>query len=265
MANSNKSSFAKVGFTVLVGVAVITAAFIYIGGLRGNGPITYIETYYDKGVSGLAVGSTVNLRGVKIGEVKEISFVGCKYDVDEINSARIYIKMAINHRLLGYEGSDAVTDEEMQETLEGLVQKGLRATVTSSGITGLSRMEVDFYPPEKASQIEKLSWRPRYVFIPPQMSLLDSFSDSATKVMNQINRIDLNAISSNIAISVDSIAKATESLKVMMEVRQGDIDKICDDLIETANSLKEASQELKQNPSLLIRERRARALPETER
>ena len=267
MAHDNKASYTLIGFTVLIAVAAIVGTLIYLGGLRDGGAETIVETYYNKGVSGLSVGSPVNLRGVKIGEVREISFIGVKYpEVGELDAARIYIKMALSHEKCGVSGECAEdVDILARQFFDRLIAKGLRATVTSSGITGLSRIELDFYSPEKANSAEQLAWRPRDIFIPPQIGLLDSFSDSATKVMNQINKMDLNAAWSNIASSVKSLAMATDSARITMENRQADLEKIFDDFSEAMRSIKELTAEVRRNPSLLFRDRQRSALPETER
>ena len=263
---ANKTSFTKIGMTVIVGVAAIVLAFIYFGGMRGKGPTVCFETYYTKGVSGLSVGSAVNIRGVKVGEVKEISFIGSQYDdLPQLDTARIYILMEVDYHQVGYDDEEIpATRREEREFFESLVKMGLRATVTSSGITGLSRMELDFYPPEEASPIEELAWTPENIYIPAQFSFLDSFSDSATKVMNQINKMDIETISSNISAAVDSIARSTETLRTMMDVRQADLEKICDDLEETTANVRDLAAEVKRNPSLLLRERLPRRVEETE-
>ena len=67
MANENHASYAKVGLTVVAGVAAIIGTLIYIGGVKDTGGEILIETCYDKPVSGLSVGSAVNFRGVKVG------------------------------------------------------------------------------------------------------------------------------------------------------------------------------------------------------
>ena len=67
------------GFTVVVGFAAVVAALVYFGGMRGRGDEFLAEMYYDAPVSGLSVGSEVNVRGIKVGEGKSISFIGADY------------------------------------------------------------------------------------------------------------------------------------------------------------------------------------------
>ena len=94
MAKDSHASYTRIGITVVVGVVAIVATLIYLGGMRGRGHEILVETYYDKPVAGLSVGSVVNFRGVKIGEVREISFVRNKYVVEGEDGSRILILMA---------------------------------------------------------------------------------------------------------------------------------------------------------------------------
>ena len=122
---SNHANYAKIGFTVVLGIVATVAVLVYLGGAVGDDDIFYAETYYDTSVSGLSVGSAVNFRGVKVGEVKEISFVGAKYEgVPWADAQRIYIRMALFSKSLG---------PDARNKTEEFVKRGMRATVTASG------------------------------------------------------------------------------------------------------------------------------------
>ena len=262
MANDNHTSYRRIGFTVFVGAIAIVLSLIYLGGVRGRDDEILAETYYDKPVSGLSVGSVVNFRGVRVGEVREISFIGNKYDVAGADNSRIYIKMALNGRTLGLAD---LSQEEIRDVLANLVKTfNMRATVTTSGITGLSRIELNYHRPEQLTEHRPVAWMPRYAFIPPQESLLDNISDAATKILNQINQMDLSAAWSNVTVSVESLARTASAAQLMLESRQNDIDRMLDNLSSTAGNIKDMASELKHNPSLLIRDRKPTRLEETE-
>ena len=262
MANDNHTSYRRIGFTVFVGAIAIVLSLIYLGGVRGRGDEILAETYYDKPVSGLSVGSAVNFRGVKVGEVREISFIGSKYDVSGADNSRIYIQMALDGRALGV---GDLSQEEIREMLANLVKAfNMRATVTTSGITGLSRIELNYHHLEQLTEHRPVTWTPRLAFIPPQESLLDNISDAATKILNQINQMDLSAAWSNVTVAVESLARTSCSLQTMLESRRNDINRMLDDLSSTAGNIKQMASELRLNPSLLIRDRKPARLEETE-
>ena len=251
---SNHANYAKIGFTVVLGIVATVAVLVYLGGAVGDDDIFYVETYYDTSVSGLSVGSAVNFRGVKVGEVKEISFVGAKYvGVSWADAQRIYIRMALFSKSLG---------PDARNKTEEFVKRGLRATVTASGVTGLSRVELDTQ--RGRPQPAPLQWKPENMYVPSYPSLLDSFSDSATKVMNEINRMDIASAWSNVSATVESAAQATEGIRTIIDSAREGVGRIVEEAAEAATSLRAMAEELRRNPSLAIRERKAAPLDETE-
>ena len=261
MASDNHASYTRIGFTVFAGAIAIVLSLIYLGGIRGRGDEIIVETCYDKPVSGLSVGSVVNFRGVKVGEVREIGFIGDKYEVEGPDNSRIYIEMALSRRQLGLPVED---EEDFIARIAELVEKlGLRASVSSSGITGLSRIECDLNLGPDRPEPSHISWKPRHAYIPSKISLLDNFSVAATKVMNQINQMDLKSAWSNVQTIVETVASMAETVNTMVETRQADLERIAENLSMASESVKEVTRELRQNPSLLVRERIPDRLDET--
>ena len=251
--SANKANYATIGLTVVAGTIAIIGTLVYLGGAGDREERVYAETYSDNSVSGLSVGSTVNFRGVKIGEVKEITFVGNKYPyVQPQDARRIYISMSFRRKDLGYYDGQ----------FSRLVKAGLRATVTASGITGLSRIELDMAKDNAPAYMPP--WKTDNPYIPSAVSLLASFSDSATKVMDQINKMDIAAAWSNVHSSVESFAMAASGVMTTIETSRADLERMLDDFTETAASLKTTASELMRNPSLLLRERVPEPLDETE-
>ena len=258
MASEGKTSYTKIGFIVVAGIVAVAGSLFYFGGVRGNGDLVYAETCFDRSVSGLSVGSAVNFRGVKIGEVKEISFVGNKYNVRGDDNLRVYIKMGFpRSRLTAYEDEGVGADEALGYMVESV---GIRATVSASGVTGLSRIELDAAPDFPAIQP---SWTPEYAYIPPKPSFIDSFSDSATRVMDQINRMDIASVWSNVSASVESLARLSDGVKSTLEASRSDAERIIGNLSSTAAAVRDLVERLRENPSLLIREHEEQRLPET--
>ena len=258
MASEGKTSYTKIGFIVVAGIVAVAGSLFYFGGVRGNGDLVYAETCFDRSVSGLSVGSAVNFRGVRIGEVKEISFVGNKYHVRGDDNLRVYIKMGFpRSRLTAYEDEGVSADEALGYMVESV---GIRATVSASGVTGLSRIELDAAPDFPAIQP---SWTPEYAYIPPKPSLIDNFSDSATRVMDQINRMDIAGVWSNVSASVESLARLSDGVKSTLESSRSDAERIIGNLSGTAAAVRDLVERLRENPSLLIREHEEQRLPET--
>jgi len=261
MAGEGHASYAKVGLTVVLGVAAVAGLLIYFGGAGRDTCVFQAETYYDDPVSGLSVGSEVNFRGVKVGEVREISFIGCHYeDVDEPDRQKIYIRMAFDSKLARLD-----TSEDPEELLRSLVSKGLRATVSASGVTGLSRMELNMPKDGSAQPVPPVSWRPELVCIPPAPSVLQSFSDAATQVMNKMKQMDFSSAWSNVSSVAESFSEISRNMSGLVEGQKAGIDSILLSVDQAARSLKEFADAVRENPSLLLRPRDPDPLPETSR
>ena len=120
MAESMHANYGRIGFAVVAAVAAIVGTLIYLGGAGGDNDVVYAETYYDNPVTGLSVGSDVNLRGVKVGEVREISFIGSEYEeADGRDVPKIYILIAFTARKMR-----RAQDEDAEEHLRAPSRRG---------------------------------------------------------------------------------------------------------------------------------------------
>lgn len=257
MANDNQANYARIGFFIIVGIALILGTLVWLGGFGANKNEFLVETYFPNDVSGLDVGSSVNFRGVRVGSVKRISFIGAEYDVTVPEDGRkIYVLLALDQRLfrLNHAGSP-------EKMLASFVSKGLHATVSASGVTGLSHIELNF--PKGRVPDERVSWKTRRVTIPPAPSILQSAADSATQILDQINRMDLLAAWTNAVSTLENANAAINSLSTLLESNGGNINEILDNLREASSSLRDFAIEVKSNPSILLRSNDPDRLPET--
>ena len=258
MAADNHASYAKVGFTVIAGLAAVVAALLYFGGFTRGGDESLAETYYDSSVSGLSVGSEVNFRGVKVGTVKSIGFIGVDYpEATGADRRKIRIVMSFNNKLA--RPSDGASS---LDAMRAFVKRGMRATVSPSGITGLSKIELNF-PLIDADKETKLSWVPEYFCIPPAPSMLEGFADSATKILNHIKDMDLASVCSNLASVVESSAKTVADISAIVESQRPGVDAIMTNLESASRAAKDLLEAVRDEPSLLLRSREYSPLPET--
>ena len=260
MANDNKPRYARIGFTVLLGVAAIAGALIYLGGFGGRNMEYLVESYYDKPVSGLSVGSAVNFRGVKVGEVRDIMMVRPRSaDFTAADMQRIRILIALNLQRMGFTAKP--DEDELRRMMESYVEHGLRATVSSSGITGLSRIELNMV--QNPPPVAKLTWIPRNPLIPPAPSLIDSFSDVAKRVMSQIDKMDFVSVWSNVQSIAESTSRMMENVDTLIESQKSNLGSMLQNVTEASARLDELSHRLEENPSLLLRPADPEPLPET--
>lgn len=257
MAKDNSASYAKIGFIVILGLAAIVATVAYFGGWADGSDEILIETYYNYPVSGLSAGSPITFRGVKVGSVKEVSFVGRYYPAaNEADREKIHIVFSVDTDLMGL-GRYA----SAEHSLEQKVKLGLRATVRSNGITGLSRLELDY--PRTPHDPAPISWIPRNIMIPPAPSMFENFADSLTRTVNHLNRMNLPALGSNLTEIVESTAKLTSDLDILVVSSAPQINVILENLSAVSASLREFADEIRETPSLLLRSRDNEPLEET--
>jgi len=258
MASDNHANYGRIGFTVFLGAFALAIALIRLAGVGARDRVIMVETYYDNPVSGLSVGSAVNFRGVKIGEVREIDFVGAIYDDEDMTTndmQRVIITMALDCKRLDINLSEAET------ILQKFIDAGIRATISSNPVTGMSRVE--FNIPPTPLPIAEIKWKPRYILVPPQPSLMESLSTSMTRALNAFNRIDINGVWSNISVIAESSANLTKDVSDLVRDERANLSEIFRNVESASSSVDDLARTLKSNPSLLLRENDPERLPET--
>ena len=259
MIQDNKASYAKIGFFIVVGVALIVGTLVYLGGAGAASHEFPAETFFSDSVSGLDVGSAVNLRGVRVGSVKRISFIGAEYlGASREDRKKIYVGLSLDTRL--FRVGD---DRKPRQVLSDMVAHGLHATVSSSGVTGLSHIELNF--PKSEVKEETHDWQAENVLIPPAPSILQSAEDSARHILNQLDQVDLVAAWTNILDVTRNASAALENLNATLSAEQGGISEIVGNVRDASQSLRDFADAVRDNPASLLRPYDYPRLQETSR
>ena len=166
------------------------------------------------------------------------------------------MQIALDSRLMGVPDDDAV-----YENIERMIAKGLHARVSASGVTGLSKLEVD-YPRSKIVD-KPISWKPRTPCVPPAPSILQSASDSAQQILDQINRMDLVNFWTNAVGCLSSANDLLANSASLVGAQQGAIGEIISNLRDASVNLRDFSQQIKDNPGALLRNNEPEPLSET--
>lgn len=258
MANDNHANYAKIGFFIVVGALLIVGTLIRLGGFGSKNYEFPAETYFTDSVSGLEVGSAVNLRGVRVGSVKRISFVGAEYEeASKEDGRRIYVLLTFDTRLFRLGES-----RKPAQVLQAMVDHGLHATVSASGVTGLSHIELNF-PKGEVKGEKKPVWKPEHVYIPPAPSILQSAADSAQQILGQLNRMDFVEAYSNVLGVAKEATEALGNFNTVLTSEQGGISDILSNVREASASLRDFADQVKANPSSILRSYTPERLEET--
>ena len=263
MANETQASYAKIGFFIVVGVALIVGALVRLGSSGAAEHEFAAETFFSDSVSGLDVGSAVNLRGVRVGKVGRISFIGSEYaDAGREDRRKIYVELTLDARQFRIMGDARSPEQVLRDMVTPRADRpGLHATVSASGVTGLSHIELNF--PKVELREETHDWRENKILIPPAPSILQSAADSARNILRQIDSIDIVAAWSNVLSVTQNASSALESLNATLSAEQGNIAEIVGNVREASSSLSDFMNEIKGNPARLIWTRTPERLDET--
>jgi phospholipid/cholesterol/gamma-HCH transport system substrate-binding protein/paraquat-inducible protein B len=194
---SEEARYVRVGAFVFGGIALVVAGVLLFGGgrLLARKPVL-VETVFEESVQGLDVGSPVKLRGVQLGTVSEITFVGDVYDVssapDPLREGRlVLVRMALRP------SSDQPQDPQSQaERMRRLVDAGMRLRMTPLGITGTFFLQADFVDPAKFPPIP-LSFEPEGVYVPSAPSTITQLSGAAERLISRIDALDVEGLLTN--------------------------------------------------------------------
>ena len=230
--NENKANFAKIGFFVLAGAALIVLAIGIAGARTFNKKVVEAETYFAESVTGLDLGSPVKYRGVPVGEVKRIGFVYSEYGkrkndpLTQAGAHQVLVVMALDPERFGL-----LDDQAADKELRTLVQQGLRVKIASSGVTGLSFLELDYFAqPSDVVEDYPLTWQPANPFIPSTPSTMTYLKRAVDDVFVKLSAIDLRALGDEMLVTLyllqntlnktDVAALSAEATKLLSELRE---------------------------------------------
>jgi len=206
---SERVSRFRIGLFVIVGVAIIVAA-LFLFGIRDAFRPTYkFETYTTNDVEGLAVGSSVKLRGVEIGKVTEIGFSWNIYGPGS-QPRCIIVRCAVQQHIA------PIGEMDFEKEVEAAVASGLRAVVQAEGITGssvvaLQQMDPAQYPPLK------VTWTPKYWYVPAAPSQLGRLLAAVDKTLGNLSKLDVAGLT-------DKLGHALQSADVLLQkLSQADV------------------------------------------
>jgi ABC-type transporter Mla subunit MlaD len=250
--NENKANYAKIGFFVLTGFALLLVVIGIAGARVISKQVTLAETYFDESVTGLDIGSPVKYRGVPVGEVSRIGFVFSEYGDPALDQqtpdgvSQILVVMALDPNKFS-----PLKHHNPAVVLSRLVKDGMRVKIAASGVTGLSFLELDYTPASglPAARTPPVSWQPKNIYIPSTPSTMAAFKKSIDDVFVKLSQINIQALGDAL-IDTLSLVK-TKLSRVDVDALSGEAQSLLGDLRATNRSLQSllAAPELKTLPA----------------
>jgi ABC-type transporter Mla subunit MlaD len=180
---SAKTHNFRIGLFVLAAAALLVAALFAIGLKAYFGQHDIYETYVTGKVENLSVGALVKLRGVTIGKVSAIEFIGTEYS--QFKEQYVLIQFEVPKGTIWSAGSEPV-----QKVLDQEIASGLRVRVQGQGLIGANILALEYLDP-KIFPVEPIPWTPKHYYIPSAPSQIDSVLASLEKSLRKVEDLDL--------------------------------------------------------------------------
>jgi phospholipid/cholesterol/gamma-HCH transport system substrate-binding protein/paraquat-inducible protein B len=244
-----------------IGIFVISAAVIGIIAIVALGVGTFfqkkliLETYIDGSVQGLDVGSPFKFRGVKLGNVDEITFVNQEYKFDPNSKEyltygqHVLVKIAI-------EPTRDITEKEQRQFMERMIAKGLRVRLAAQGITGVAYLEADYVDPERYPPPE-IKWEPKTYYVPSVPSTISELTVSVDKILNKLEEINIKGITDGIEDLLTEVRETNKKVGPLLSnasETMASVQEIVEDSKKPLNNSLTALEEL---PEILAQTKRA--------
>lgn len=155
-----KANYVAVGAFVLVGLAGLVIALLWLAGSQYTQEFAYYRTYFSGSVTGLGKGTLVRYNGIQVGNVSALEF-------DLNDPKRVIVTLQIDPNLRIH--SDSV------------------ASIASEGLTGGSYVEID--GGSQSAPILPRTMFGEYPVIRSKPSTLQELEQSAPQVLAKISRI----------------------------------------------------------------------------
>jgi ABC-type transporter Mla subunit MlaD len=233
---SGKHNFFKIGLFTLLAMFLFLAGIMAFGLSSSLAPKLECVTLFNRSVRGLSVGSAVNFRGFKVGQISGIS-LSAATDKNSEPSVRVsfYIEPA---SLIGKDSSE----EEARDYIFGQIEQGLKVYLSFQGVTGLGFLDLDYDAgaKENSSQANFNTLRERSlelgeVQIPNGPGSIMEISESATQIVKSLSGVDFSGISRDIKSLVGTFEKAVADLQT---------DKISADMTQTLNEMRGMAEDI---------------------
>jgi len=283
---STKPNYFKIGLFVIISVILVVIAVVIWGAGLFTTEKIYFETYFNSTVTGLSPGASVELTGVKIGQVESIDFASTVYDMStdptKVSKYERYVRVVCS---MGREGSEErvgkITDEQRKARLRNLVYQGFRLRLVSNILTGQAYIEGAFLDPERFPALD-FTWEPKYIYIPSAPGDLSTIKDSVDKILIKLEEVDVAGLTREIQgffseiretnqqirkllTSPDSNAKSAnleqimvrldntlEQLEMKVRTEGPEIDEFISNMRAISEDIKELTEMLKEHPSEIM-------------
>ena len=187
-----KLSPSAVGMFVLGAMLLGVVAFLSFGGTNIFSKPARFLIYFEESVSGLDPGASVKINGVRVGRVAAINV---RYD-QASKEALSRVICEVDRNILT-DSQGRTIDLTSPAELQTLIDRGLRARLSLTGITGLLFVELRFEDSRKFPANPRFM-ADQYPVIPAIPSPISEVQESIVEIVANIKKVDFAALSKDL-------------------------------------------------------------------
>ena len=186
----------------------------------------YLVLYFNESVRGLTRGAPVEFRGIKIGEVLDVSL---QFDSEKM-AFQIPVLIEVEPERIEAVGKRPTPSDKL---LEKFIERGLRAQLrTGNLVTGQLLVEVDFYPNAPRREI---TYAGKYPVVPTVPTPLQAASETLTRFLDRLDKLPLEQ-------TVTELRQGVKALNETIAVTRGLVDALGKDLAPQAKATLEQAE-----------------------
>ncbi len=193
---------------VLGAMVLGVVAFLSFGGTNIFSKPTRFLAYFNESVSGLDPGASVKVNGVRIGRVAAINV---RYD-QASKEALVQVICEVDRNILT-DSTGRQIDLTSAAQLQSLIDQGLRARLSLTGITGLLFVELKFEDEQLYPSNPRFRAEP-YPVVPSIPSPISEVQQSIVEIVANIKKVDFADLSKQIKTLLVSATKKVDELEL---------------------------------------------------
>jgi len=197
-----------IGGFVLGAIALVLVAVVLLSSRGWFETRERFAVYFPGSVRGLNKGAPVTFRGIKVGQVAEVTAL-LTGKPDPLIQIEVVIELIGNVVKAPVGVPRFLEGLTAQAQAQALIERGIRGRLMSQSLlTGQKYVDFDFLPEEPA-RFSGLN--PRYPELPTMPTAMEKLGDKAEQVMNKLAELPLDQMLENVQRALESIRKLVES------------------------------------------------------
>jgi paraquat-inducible protein B len=187
-------SYFRLGLFVIAGAVLIIGGLLLLGASSLLQGTVKAQTVVNESVNGLDEGAAVKYRGVTIGKVSKIDFAGRKYGLSagdanpDLAAGAIVLELSLQKKAF-----PEMTESQVDKLVRRLIDDGLRARITTTGISGQAYLELDLLDP-KAYPPPPIGFKPDGLYIPSAPSAISQALDAVERIVTDLQKANLPGV-----------------------------------------------------------------------